>query len=399
MEEIVKANVDLESDFVGRMILEQGGEKFRQCIQCGMCVGSCPNGYFMDYPPRKFIAALRANMLKRVIQSNTAWTCISCFNCSLRCPSGIKITDVLIPNLREEILLEGKTTPQEVQKALENTSRYGNPLGESPRKRADWTKEIGIPVKVLPQASESVEVLWFVECYPSYNPRNILTSQAFARILNALKVNFGILGHEEFCAGDDVRLVGEKGLFEMLIEHNTKILNKYKFDFILFTDPHGYNAFKNEYPKFGVQYETMHYTEFLVDKIDKLKSLFKKKLNGTVTYHDPCYLGRRNGEYEAPRELLKAIPGLKLVEMPRNRENALCCGGGGGGIWLDSYIREHSKERLSEKRVKEAYSTGANILAVACPYDMSRFEDAIKITGYEGKLIVKDIIELIDEAM
>ena len=401
MKETSKPNVNLEQDFVERMLLEEEGEKFRLCIQCGACAGSCPNGYFMDYPPRKFIAALRANMLDRVIQSNTAWTCIACFNCSSRCPSGIKLTDVLIPNLREEILLEGKATPPELQKALENTSRYGNPLGESPRKRVDWIKEAGVPVKILSQAPEPVEALWFVECYPSYNLRNIATSKAFARILNALKVNFGILGHEESCAGDDIRLGGEKGLFEMLVERNDKVLKKYKFDFILFTDPHGYNAFKNEYPKFDVQYETMHYTKFLADRIDELKPLFKKKkkLDGTVTYHDPCYLGRRNGEYEAPRELLKAIPGLELIEMLRTRENALCCGGGGGGIWLDTYIGEYSKERLSEKRVKEAARTGANILAVACPYDMSRFEDAVKVTGLEGKIIVKDIIELIDEAM
>jgi len=399
MEETPKSNVDPEHDFVERMILEQYGERFRQCIQCGVCTGSCPNSFFMEYPPRKFIAALRANLLDRVIQSNTAWTCISCFSCSLRCPSGIKLTDVLIPNLREEILLKGKATPQEVQKALENTSRYGNPLGESARKRSDWTKQASVPVKILSQTPEPVEALWFVECYPSYNLRNIVTSQAFSRILNALKINFGILGHEESCAGDDVRLGGEKGLFEMLVERNNKALKKYKFDFILFTDPHAYNAFKNEYPKFGVQYKTVHYTKFLADRIDKLKSLFKKELAGTVTYHDPCYLGRRNGEYEAPRELLKAIPGLKLVEMPRTRENALCCGGGGGGIWLDSYIGEYSKERLSEKRIKEISHVGANILAVACPYDMSRFEDAVKVTGYEGKIAVKDIIELIDEAM
>jgi len=163
------------------------------------------------------------------------------------------------------------------------------------------------------------------------------------------------------------------------------------------TDPHALNAFRKEYPKMGGDFETVHYTTYLAPLMSKLN--FTKQLNYKVTFHDPCYLGRHNGEFDAPRNCLTSIPGIELIEMGRCREQSYCCGGGGGGMWLDGFMADHVKERLSENRIREAVETGADVLAVCCPYEVSRFEDAVKSTGNEGKLIVRDIAELIVEAL
>jgi Fe-S oxidoreductase len=249
------------------------------------------------------------------------------------------------------------------------------------------------------QAKRPVDVLWFVGDYPSYHPRIQITTKAVAKILSALGVDFGILGPDENSDGDSQRLAGERGLFEMLAEKNGKAFSRYEFNQIITTDPHAYNALKNEYPKLGISYPVQHYTEFLADRINDLIPLMKLNGKVRVTYHDPCYLGRANNVYEAPRQLLETIPGVELVEMAHNRSTSLCCGGGGGGMWLDGFQWEKSHVRLSEWRVREAVSTDAKILAVACPYEAPRFEDAAKMVQGAGRLVVKDIAELIAEAM
>jgi Fe-S oxidoreductase len=302
----------------------------------------------------------------------------------------------IMPAVREQAVLQGNA-PTELSQAFENTFRYGNPLGEPARKRADWAKDAGVPVPILAQIHRPVDILWFVECYPAYHPRGKDAARGLARIFHELGVDYGILGIEEKCSCDSQRLAGEKGLFEMFAEHNIKMFSKYQFNTLVTADPHALNAFKHEYPKYGGEYNVLHYTQFLAPMLNRIP--FKKSLPYRVTFHDPCYLGRHNGEYEAPRRLLEAIPGIELTEMARCKANGYCCGGGGGGMWLDSFARPHVSERLSERRVREAISTGADVLAVCCPYEISRFEDAVKSTGNEGKLIVRDIIELIDESM
>ena len=302
----------------------------------------------------------------------------------------------IMPAVREQAVLEGKA-PQELLTAFENTARYGNPLGESQRKRADWTKEAGVPVPLMSQLKRPVDLLWFVECYPSYHPRGKDASVALARILHALGMDFGILGTEEKCAGDSQRMAGERGLFEMLAEHNIKTMSKYEFSTLMVTDPHAYNAFLHEYPKLGGEWPTKHYTQLLAPHVTEMQ--FTVPIPARVTFHDPCYLGRHNGEYEAPRQLLSAIPGIDLLEMGRCRERSYCCGGGGGGMWLDGFNRDHQSARLSEMRVREALEYGAEILAVACPYEVSRFEDAVKSTGNQGRLRVMDIAELLAVSM
>lgn len=296
-------------------------------------------------------------------------------------------------------MLTGRAIPAELQEALENTAKYGNPLGQPARKREAWVKDAGVPVPILHQIQRPVEWLWWVECYPSYHPRGIDASIALARIFNALGLDFAILGREEKCAGDSQRLAGERGLFEMLAEENIRTLAKYEFQHIVVTDPHALNAFRKHYPKLGGQYDVWHYTTLLARELPKLQPLLTKSLPYRVTFHDPCYLGRHNGEYDAPRQLIQALPGVEFVEMLRCRENSYCCGGGGGGMWLDSFAAGHQRRRLSEERVLEAVSTGADTLVVCCPYEVSRFEDAAKSTGVEGRLRVRDIAELLAEAM
>jgi Fe-S oxidoreductase len=319
-------------------------------------------------------------------------------NCLRVCPKEVDMIQIM-PAVRENALLNGSATPPELQKAFENTQRYGNPLGEPARKRAEWVKDAGVPVPILAQVKRPVDILWYVGSYPSYHPRGKDAARAMARTLHALGVDFGILGVEEKDDGDSQRLAGEKGLFEMLAEQNIATFQKYPFNTMVVMGPHEYNAFKNEYPKYGGEYAILHYTQFLVKHLDELIPKLTRELPYTVTFHDPCYLGRHNGEYDAPRKLLKAIPGLKVIEMPRCRENGYCCGGGGGGMWLDSYSRDHTRERLSDRRVREAVESGADVLAVCCPFEVSRFEDAVKATGNDGRLKVLDIIELIDQAM
>ncbi len=370
-----------------------GAESLGWCYQCGKCTAVCPVDTVGDYSPRKVFR--RTQLGASLLDSPDLWLCTTCSNCLRVCPKEVNMIQIM-PAVREKAVAEGQA-PQELLSAFENTARYGNPLGEPARKRADWVKQAGVPVPIMSQHPDPVEVLWFVECYPAYHPRGQEASVALARILSTLGVDFGILGREEKCSGDSQRMAGEAGLFEMLAEHNVKVLSQYDFREILVTDPHAYNALLHEYPKFGGEWPTRHYTQFLAPRIGEMA--FTRELPWRVTFHDPCYLGRHNGEYEAPRQLLQAIPGLQLVEMGRCRENAYCCGGGGGGMWMDSFTAQFTSMRLSEKRVLEAIEYGAEVLAVTCPYEVSRFEDAVKSTGNTGRLQMMDIAELLAKSL
>ena len=374
------------------------GERLKLCLECGNCSGICPFGYLMVYPPSRMIAMLRADRFNKLLETDTVWMCVSCYACTSVCPSQVPLTPGLMTSIKEELLLIGNV-PSELHSALQNSQRYGNPLGESPRKRADWTVDIQPEVKILAKLKQPVDVLWFVGDYASYHPRVRSATRALARILNALGVDFGILGPEESSDGDSQRLAGERGLFEMLAEKNGKIFSKYQFNKIITTDPHAYNAIKNEYPALGISYPVQHYTEYLAERIGQLKLLMKQQIKARVTYHDPCYLGRANGIFDQPRALLESIPGIELTEMTHNHTNSLCCGGGGGGMWLDGFQWEKAHVRLSEWRVREAMMAGADILAVACPYETPRFEDAAKTIPGAAQLKVRDVAELLVESM
>lgn len=370
-----------------------GAESLGYCYQCGKCTPACPVDHVGDYSPRKIVRRVQTGM--DLLTSPDLWLCTTCMNCLRVCPKEVNMISIM-PALREVAVADG-AVPAELQKAFENTFKYGNPLGEPARKRADWVAEAGVPVTVLSRERRPVDVLFYVECYWSYHPRGQDAARAFARVMHALGVDWGILGPEEKCSCDSQRLAGERGLFEMVAEQNIRTLAKYEFKQLVTPDPHAYNSFRNEYPKLGGEYDVMHYTQFLAPLMGRLP--WQRELGYRVTFHDPCYLGRHNGEYDAPREMIRQIPGLEFVEMFRCKENGYCCGGGGGGMWLDSFTGEHVRERLSERRVREAVETGAQVLVVCCPYEVSRFEDAVKSTGNEGKLIVRDVIELVDEAL
>jgi len=352
----------------------------------------------MDFPPSRMITVLRAGEFDQVLASDTVWMCLSCYACAQVCPAQIPLTSGLMTRAKEELLLAGKV-PTELQQALENSQRYGNVLGQSPRKRHDWAKGLTPPVPVLGKDKASADFLWFVGDYPSYHARMQSVSRALAKVLSRLGADFGILGPDEVSDGDSQRLAGERGLFEMLATKNGQAFRKHKFGAILTSDPHAYNSLKNEYPALGISYPVLHHSEFLAQWLDQLRPLLTREAKARVAFHDPCYLGRVNGIYDEPRAVLGAIPGVELVEMAHTRSNSLCCGGGGGGMWLDGFQWEKARARTSEWRVQEAVAAGADILAVACPYEPIRFEDATKTVPGAGQLVVKDIVELLAEAM
>ena len=372
---------------------------FMACIQCGMCSASCPLGYAIEFTPRKIIWYGRANKKDIILSNPSVWMCVSCYTCSKRCPKGIELTDRLWPSLRDKALQENIQPPPELQQAFQNIYLYGNVLGESPKKRLAWAKDLEKPILDLSKTPRPVDILWIVACYPSFYPRNQVVTRAFARILQALDVDFGVLGAKEKSLGDCDRLYGEEGLFEMLVENNIELLHQFKFRKILVIDPHSHRALQRFYPLYGATFQSEHYTSYLYERLDWLKPMLKNPVPVKVTYHDNCCIGRRCNCYEPPRALLRAIPGVEIVEMQRIHDYALCCGGGGGGMWLDQHITQSGGHRLSDERILEAADTGADILAVSCPYELSRFEDAAKVAGLENKIKVRDIIELLAESM
>jgi len=370
-----------------------GAESMGWCYQCAKCVGVCPVDNVGSYGPRKLYRKLQNGM--DLFTHSDLWMCTTCNNCLRVCPKEVDMMKIM-PAVREQAILEGNV-PGELQEMLQNVAEYGNPMGESARKRIRWMKNLDEPVRDLSKEPGEVDVLWYVSDYFSYHPRGNDAAQAMVRVFNRLGIDFGILGREEKCDGDSQRLCGESGLFEELVEHNHAMFEKNPHERLVVSDPHAYNAFKNHYPELtGSEYPVQHYTQFLAEHIDKLKEMMNGKFERKVTFHDPCYLGRHNGEYEAPRTLIEAIPGIEFMEMYRCKQQGYCCGGGGGGMWLDGLTGEHTSERLSENRVREAIMVGAEVLVVCCPYEVSRFEDAVKSTDNEGALEVMDIIEIID---
>ena len=325
------------------------------------------------------------------------WDCTSCFTCVERCPKDVRPAELII-GLRGE-LVEGGRIPETIGAALMGVFRQGNPTGMAREDRAAWADggdpgdRSGRGRIEVKAAQEGCEVLFFVGCTPAYDLRAQSSTRALARALKAAGVDFGTLGTDESCCGNEVRRMGEVGLFEMLVEENGELIRSVGASRMVTISPHCFNTFKNEY---GLdEMEVLHYTQLVAELIEQGRLKFSKEVNKTVTYHDPCFLGKQNHVYDEPRAILKAIPGLKLVEMDRSRERSLCCEGGGGRMWAEGTNLE---ERLAFQRVHEAAETGAEILAVACPFCLLTLEDAVKVQGLDSRLQVMDVMELVDLA-
>ncbi|MFQ6019842.1 MAG: (Fe-S)-binding protein, partial [Dehalococcoidia bacterium] len=268
-----RALIEYSPEAMEKITSMEGAESLGWCYQCGKCTPVCPVDVVGDYSPRKIVHKVQRGL--DLFTDPDLWLCTTCMNCLRVCPKEVNMIDIM-PAVREQAVLNGNMPP-ELAKAFENTFRYGNPLGEPAQKRADWAKEAGVPVPIIKELGQQVDVLWYVECYPAYHPRGHDASQALARLFNTLGVDFAILGVEEKCTGDSQRLGGEKGLFEWLTEYNLKTLGKYQFNKIVVTDPHAFNAIKNQWPKYGGDFEVYHYTQFLASMVDKIP--FKKKLD------------------------------------------------------------------------------------------------------------------------
>lgn len=385
-------------NFTWKQILD-----FETCVRCGRCQDECP-AYLsgLTLSPRDVMIKLKTHVGQKgnghalhgdVITEQELWACTTCRACAEVCPVfADQLTSIV--DMRRHLVIEGQVDA-DLQDALGNLGRYGNSFGQSPRARARWTRTVKPRIKDA--RKEAVEYLWFVGDYASYSASVTDTTQMTAEVFQKAELDFGILYDAEQNAGNDVRRVGEEGLYEMLVEENGRTLSRCSYSAIVTTDPHSYNALKHKYLPFkNGNHPVLHSAELLDQLITSGQLKLNKQLGHKVTYQDPCYLGRYNGVYDAPRRVIRAT-GCELVEMPRTRDRALCCGAGGGRIWMEEGA---IRERPSEMRIREAVALdGVTVLAVACPKDITMYRDAIKTTGCEDRLAVKDLIELVHEAL
>jgi len=379
------------------------------CTECGRCQDVCPAyAAGTSLNPKILILNLRDALKQDAssilhgntnthlligewIKENALWSCTTCMACVYECPILINHIDTIV-DMRRHLVIKGQMDG-ELQAALENFGRYGNSFGQSDRMRARWTQTI--TPKIKDARREQVEYLWFVGDYASYNPTLSDITIKTAEIFNKIGLDYGLLYDAERNSGNDIRRIGEEGLYEMLMEKNVAAIEKCHFQTIITTDPHSYNTLKNEYP-INQDKRILHYTELLDQLISSGRLKFRKKLGIKATYHDPCYIGRYNEIYAAPRQVIQAT-GCELIEMPRHAERAFCCGAGGGRIWMPE---GDVKERPSEIRIREAVELdGVSHFIVACPKDITMFRDAVKTTGNEDKIAVKDLIELVHAAL
>ncbi|HXQ64402.1 MAG TPA: heterodisulfide reductase-related iron-sulfur binding cluster, partial [Steroidobacteraceae bacterium] len=402
------AGVERITDFTWKQLLSLDA-----CTKCGRCHEACPaRAVGAPLSPRDVILSLR-EFANRTLQSGvlpdaaelsvhgkgpgqvameTLWSCRTCMACVEICPVAVEYVPIIV-QLRRKLVEDGAMEPL-LAKTLQTIHKTGNSLGESRRKRGAWSKALPFPVKDA--RKEPVDVLWFVGDYASFDPRNQKVTQGFATLLHQANVDFGILYDGESNAGNDVRRVGEEGLFETLAAANIASLGAASFKTIVTTDPHSYNTIRNEYPDFGGNYRIQHYTTLLRQLFGEGHLKVAKPLGLRATFHDPCHLGRFNQGYEAPRELLGLL-GCELVEMGRCRANSFCCGAGGGRIWMADPV---GSEKPAQNRIKEAAAIpGLQVYVVSCPKDLTMFEDALKTTGNEGRFVVRELIELVREAV
>ena len=370
------------------IVNEEGGEILKLCYQCGTCTAVCPWNKVRSFIVRRIMHQGQLGLID--FEDEDVWLCATCNNCVKRCPRGVEIIDVMRALRRAVTELGIAKVPDSLRITIKNISGVGNPLGEPEDKRADWAKDLDVKLH-----TEGTEILYFPCCIPEYDPNVQRVARATVNILKKAGVDFGILGNKANCCGESVRKAGDESVFERLAQNNISAFEETGVTKVVVSSPHCYHTFKNEYPKLGGNFEVIHFSQYLLELIKEGRISFEREVNKKVTYHDPCYLGRHNNIYDEPREVLKSIPGLELVELPYYRENSLCCGGGGGRIWMET----KSGERFSDMRLEQALEVGANVLAVACPYCMLNFDDSV-LTLDKGDVIeIRSIAELVQQAL
>ena len=370
---------------VPEMIAESGGTTLDLCFQCGTCSGTCPWNLVRNFRVRDIMT--RAQLGLEGYEGGDLWLCATCNACVDRCPQGVEIVD-LVRTIRM-IIAETGSAPKTLRAVLGSVSSYGNPWSGEPAARLDWAKDL--PPRAWDQA---VEYAYFTCCTQAYDPRNRKVAQAAVKVLEAAGVSWGLLGGCERCCGDAVRKVGAEAAFQGLARHNIDVLRGLGVTKVVVPSPHCLNTFRKEYPAQGAAFQAVHVVELLDPALKAGRLALKTPVPRKVVYHDPCYLGRLNKVFDAPRDLLKAVPGLTLLEFERTREESVCCGGGGGRLWMETPV----EERFAVLKLKEAAAMGADTLVTACPYCVSMFEDARTALNLDG-IAVADVTEILAQAL
>ena len=392
-----------EAETLGISKLEEFSWKrrldFDACLECGRCQAVCP-AYLAGsaLSPKRVIVKLKRHLHGELpgpihgslIEPNELWACTTCMACVQECPAFIDIVDTII-DLRRYLTLSEGALPSTAPQSLQNIQRAGNPWGLPPGERLAWAEGLDVPIM---DADKEVEYLYWVGCSASYDKRNQAIARSVVKILKAAGVSFGVMA-EERCHAEVGRRLGEEYLYQTVQQENVEAIKQYRFKKVITHCPHCFNTIKNEFPQFGGDYEVLHHSVVINELIASGRITPRKRLDATLAFHDSCYLGRYNGIMEAPRQVARSVPGLRVIEAPRNRERGLCCGGGGGHMWMEV----PAEKRVNIIRVEELLETKPDVIGTACPFCLAMVDLGRKVKEAEATVQVKDISELVAESL